>query len=177
MTVANCKKCNRVFQRQHSPLCAACLEENSSLLSTAYRFIQANPQTLLEEVAAYCGTPYRELEALFLEGKLGTAAQQVLYRCQRCHTPMDAARRKAASAFAVREKWNTKRNCTRAVVRTLPQKRRPARAPPSLQTTRRPISRLSKLFWIVSLLRHARMGSRGPRAIRRPRLRSPREGC
>ena len=89
MPIDNCKKCNRIFQRtQGASVCHECEEESARHLSIAYWFIQNNPNLTLDEVARLCDVPYKELEAFFLEGKLGTATDQVIYRCQRCARPM-----------------------------------------------------------------------------------------
>jgi hypothetical protein len=94
MTVANCSKCRRIFQRTHGPLCPECHQESISQVSQVYRFVQNNPQMTLDEIAEHCGVPFKELEKMLFEGKLGTAASKVIYHCQRCGQPMAAMMRR-----------------------------------------------------------------------------------
>ncbi len=92
MTIANCKQCGRVFQRQYSPLCPPCHQEANNRISQVYRFIQAHPHMTMEEVACSCDVPLKDVEAMLFEGKLGTAATNLVAHCQRCHSPILASR-------------------------------------------------------------------------------------
>lgn len=92
MTIANCAKCGRIFQRTHSPMCPPCVQETASLISMVYRFIQANPALTIDQVADQCGLPLRDVEAMLFQGKLGTAAAHLMSYCQRCNVPIVASR-------------------------------------------------------------------------------------
>lgn len=104
MSVANCKKCRRVFQQSFSPLCPACHQESVSQISNVYRFIQENPQMTLEDIAEQCLIPFKELEKMFFEGKLGTATNNVIYHCQRCGRSMSAAMRRGRFCMGCAER-------------------------------------------------------------------------
>jgi hypothetical protein len=71
-------------------MCSECNQLSLSQVSSAYRFIQQNPHLTLEEVADSCLIPYKELEQMLFDGKLGLAASNVIYHCQRCGRPTDA---------------------------------------------------------------------------------------
>jgi hypothetical protein len=90
MRLANCVKCRRIFQRTISAMCPECYQVSLSQVSSAYRFILKNPHLTLEEVADSCLIPYKELEQMLFDGKLGLAASNVIYHCQRCGRPTDA---------------------------------------------------------------------------------------
>jgi hypothetical protein len=94
MRLANCVKCRRIFQRTASAMCPECHRVSQSQVSSAYRFIQQNPHLTLEEVADHCLIPYRDLEQMLFDGKLGLAASNVIYHCQRCGRPTDARMRR-----------------------------------------------------------------------------------
>lgn len=92
--VANCTRCQRIFQRTHSPMCPECHQDYMSKLSHVYRYVQEHPQMTLEDIAEQCELPYRDVEELFFQGKLGLATSKVIYHCQRCSLPMAATMRK-----------------------------------------------------------------------------------
>ena len=93
-SVANCTQCQRIFQRVHSPMCPECHQEYMSKFSNVYRYVQEHPHLTLEDIATHCDIPVRDVEALFFQGKLGTASNHVIYHCQRCNRPMAPAMRK-----------------------------------------------------------------------------------
>jgi hypothetical protein len=88
VAVANCIDCKRIFKKQYSPRCAECHQIYMTKLSNVYRFVQENPHLTLEDIAEQCGLPFRDVETLFFQGKLGTATTQVIYHCQLCNRPM-----------------------------------------------------------------------------------------
>jgi hypothetical protein len=100
MRIANCVKCRRIFQRAASALCPECYRISLSQVSSAYRFIQQNPHLTLEEVADQCLIPYKELEQMLFDGKLGLAASNVIYHCQRCGRPTNARIRRGHFCLA-----------------------------------------------------------------------------
>jgi protein-arginine kinase activator protein McsA len=93
-SVANCTQCKRIFRKQLSPLCPECHQIYMEKLSSVYRFVQENPHLTLEDIAERCSLPFREVESLFFQGKLGTATGQVIYHCQFCNRPLAASMRK-----------------------------------------------------------------------------------
>lgn len=94
MNIANCQKCNKPFQRTNSSLCPACQQESMSNVSVVYRYIYDHPNQTTEEIAKQCKLSLKELEALLLSGKLGTAAQHVIFHCQSCNRTIPALKRK-----------------------------------------------------------------------------------
>jgi hypothetical protein len=94
MPVANCPKCNKLFQRTTVPLCPACHQESQNHISAVYRFICDHPNQTTDEIAKQCNLPLKELETILFSGSLGTAAQHVIFHCQRCNRAMSALKRK-----------------------------------------------------------------------------------
>jgi predicted amidophosphoribosyltransferase len=94
MPVANCPKCNKVFQRTVNPLCPTCHQETLSNVSVVYRFVQEHPQQTLEQIAKHCNLTAKELETIVFSGKLGTAAHQIIFYCQGCNRKVSALKRK-----------------------------------------------------------------------------------
>lgn len=104
MPIANCAKCSKVFQRTSNPVCVECQQASASQISLVYRFLQNNPRVTLDEIAKYCKMAYKELEEMFLAGKLGTAAHSIIYPCQRCNCPMTATMRRGRFCINCAEK-------------------------------------------------------------------------
>jgi predicted amidophosphoribosyltransferase len=94
MPVANCSKCNKLFQRTTVPFCPACQQESQSHISAVYRFIYDHPNLTTEEIAKQCDVPLKELEAMLFSGKLGTAAERVISHCQSCNRSIPALKQK-----------------------------------------------------------------------------------
>ena len=91
MPIDNCKRCQKVFQRNVSPFCEECYQGRVTEFSDLYRFLQENASMPIEEVAETCQIPLRELEELLFSGQLGTAGTKVIHKCPRCkqHIPLN----------------------------------------------------------------------------------------
>jgi predicted amidophosphoribosyltransferase len=94
MAIANCQKCNKLFQRTNASLCPACQQESVSNVSVVYRYIYDHPNQTVEEIATQCKVSLKELEAMLASGKLGTAAQHIIFHCQSCSRTIPAVKRK-----------------------------------------------------------------------------------
>ncbi|MCE3236529.1 MAG: Flagellar operon protein YvyF [Vampirovibrio sp.] len=90
MSLTNCSKCKKVFQRTVHALCPACQQEAMTQVSVICQFLQSNPAQTLEEVASACGISGKELEGLLYSGKLGSAAHKIICHCQGCHKGISA---------------------------------------------------------------------------------------
>jgi len=94
MSVSNCIKCNKVFQRTQSPLCSDCLGATKDVAFGVIDFVVANPGLTVEEVAQQCRLPLKEMEELLFSGRLGTASAYIMFKCKSCHKKMSARLRK-----------------------------------------------------------------------------------
>lgn len=88
MSLDNCRRCNRVFARNLSPLCQDCLSYEQQVNMEVYRFVQSNPGTTMQEIADQFGMPLKDVEALVFSGALGTANQLIVTKCARCKCDM-----------------------------------------------------------------------------------------
>ena len=86
--IANCKRCTRIFQVRYSPYCPECYQVHQAHFSHVYNFVQEHPHMTLQDIARHCHLPLKEVEDLFYDGHLGTAAKHVIYHCQRCNRAM-----------------------------------------------------------------------------------------
>lgn len=95
MTIANCAKCNKVFQKMDaSPLCSACMDATKSHAEHVTDFVWSHPGLTLEEVAKQCGLSVKDMEEMLFSGRLGRASAHVMFKCQSCHLKMSAQLRK-----------------------------------------------------------------------------------
>ncbi len=92
MSIANCKRCGRVFQKTISPLCQNCLNYEDSQSREIYRYVQANPGVNEKKLAEQFEIPVQDVENLLFSGLLGTAGGLVLSQCARCKCDMSLIR-------------------------------------------------------------------------------------
>lgn len=94
MDFANCKRCNKIYRKLHSPYCGTCYKMHMANFSHVYRYLQDHPTMTLTDIAEECHVPVKELEELLFTGQLGTASEKIIYHCQRCATPMAPLQRR-----------------------------------------------------------------------------------
>lgn len=94
MGIANCVKCNKVFQRGQSPLCSDCLGATKDLTSQVIDFVLGHVGLTVEEVAKGCCLPVKDVEEMLFSGRLGMASSYIMFACQSCHKKMSARLRK-----------------------------------------------------------------------------------
>lgn len=105
--VANCKRCNRIFQKIYSPMCPECYLAYMNTFSEVYRYVQENPELTLEEISEQCGVPLKDMKEIFYDGKLGTATANVAYSCLRCGISMKPIHRRGRFCIRCTEKIET----------------------------------------------------------------------
>lgn len=79
----------------------------------------------LEDIAEQCDLPFREVEALFFQGKLGTATGQVIYHCQFCNRPMAAHMRRGRFCVHCTEQFEAEAGLSETEAEKLRVKARP----------------------------------------------------
>jgi hypothetical protein len=94
MSIANCAKCNKVFQIGRSPLCSDCFDATYSNAQHVSDFVWAHPGLTVEEVAKQCALAVKDMEEMLFSGLLGSASAFVMFKCQSCHKKMSAQLRK-----------------------------------------------------------------------------------
>jgi len=84
MNVANCARCNKLFQASNGMLCPACLTETKSAVKQVVQYVHDHPGMLMEEVAYSCQIPVKDLEEMLFAGRLGYASEFIMIKCQSC---------------------------------------------------------------------------------------------
>lgn len=88
MSLDNCKRCGRLFQKHLTSLCKDCYSFEQNQNMEIYRFVQANPGITIDEIAEHFGMNLRDVEQLVFSGALGTANQLIKTQCARCKCEM-----------------------------------------------------------------------------------------
>lgn len=107
LSVSNCKCCGKVFQKRLSDLCPACIEAEDQKVRKLYRAIQGSASRggiPIEELAHQVGMTADEIEAYYLEGRLGTASTLLKFSCQGCGVMIGELQRKGRFCISCSEK-------------------------------------------------------------------------
>ena len=94
MDIANCVRCNKVFQKSQGALCSDCLGETKGLVRHVIDFVLEHPGLMVEDVAQQCNLPLKDLEEMLFSGRLASASPYIMFKCQACHKQMSARFRK-----------------------------------------------------------------------------------
>lgn len=85
--IANCKKCNRVFQKVIQDFCSACIALEEEQCKVLYRILQksaARGGIVIGELSRESGVSTEDIERFYLEGRLSTAGTLLKFQCQGC---------------------------------------------------------------------------------------------
>lgn len=108
MPVANCARCKKIYQRTMDLVCPSCHQHSLDKTSMVYQYIQEHPGLSVKMVASQCKIATKELEEILLSGKLGTAANLVLYHCQCCSQILPASLLKGRFCSECADTWEIK---------------------------------------------------------------------
>jgi hypothetical protein len=87
LNVANCKRCNRIFQRRLGELCADCLRQQDEQCSRVCQALLDSAReggVALEDLAALVEVATEDIEKLYMEGRLGNAGVYLKKPCHAC---------------------------------------------------------------------------------------------
>lgn len=96
-TVANCKKCKKVFQKVLHNLCSDCIKLEEEQFKILYRTLQksaSNGGITIDDLSAEVGISVEDIESFYREGRLSTAGIFLKFSCQQCNVMMDERNRK-----------------------------------------------------------------------------------
>jgi len=93
MSVDNCKRCGRLFQRALHPMCPVCLEFIQKQKMAMFDFVQENPGVSIEEISQRFDISTKEIESMLFSGAFGTANQLIKTQCAKCKCEMTALNR------------------------------------------------------------------------------------
>lgn len=110
MTVSNCARCRRLFQKTHDAVCPACLKVVQQQRTEIEHVLQQVSQITLDALAQQCGLPLKEMERLLFEGRLGRDSYKVMCLCQQCGRSVGGAERRGHFCLACAGKVESKPN-------------------------------------------------------------------
>lgn len=85
--VANCKRCNRIFQRRLGELCADCLKQLDEHCDRVCRALQKSAEhggIALADLSVQVDVPAEEIEKLYMEGRLSNLGFYLKKPCHAC---------------------------------------------------------------------------------------------
>lgn len=107
MSIANCKRCNKIFQKRLSDQCTDCLQITEQEFRNVYRLLQRSSSDggiAISQLSHETGVPIEEIEEFYVEGRLGTAASYLKYECATCGVLVGALQRKGRFCVNCSEK-------------------------------------------------------------------------
>jgi len=110
MDIANCIRCNKVFQKSQGALCSDCIGATKGLVRLVIDFVLEHPGLMVEDVAQKCHLPLKDMEEMLFSGRLASASAYIMFKCQGCHKKMSARLRKGRFCSECAEKIESKVN-------------------------------------------------------------------
>lgn len=87
MSLANCPRCNKAFNKLNSsPLCTSCRQRDDEDFEIVYQYLRDHPNKLVPEIAAVTGVDEKNILEFYRSGRIITG--EAGYPCERCDTPI-----------------------------------------------------------------------------------------
>lgn len=87
MSLANCKECGRLFQKQHDPICPSCKRQEEADFLEVTEYLRHNLGASTEEIAEATEVEVATIVRWIREGRLQTVeGSRLLVECQDCGT-------------------------------------------------------------------------------------------
>lgn len=89
--IANCVRCQRMFQRLSGKVCPACVQDEEERFRLVRDHIEANPGCTIPQVAEGTGVEEAEILAFLQSGRLATLgelAEGMKIECRQCGRPI-----------------------------------------------------------------------------------------
>ena len=87
MALANCARCNKVFNKVSSPLCPACLEQEEHDFQVVSAALREQPGQTVEQLAQSTGVNERTILRLIKNERIASDAYLAGVKCGRCGAP------------------------------------------------------------------------------------------
>lgn len=85
LQVANCPRCNKIFQLNNRSQCADCCREMDSALSLCFEYLRRNYKSTDEQISEGTGVPIAYIRSWIKEGKIYVSDYPNLnYPCSSC---------------------------------------------------------------------------------------------
>ncbi len=93
VTIANCKRCGRLFHKSGKDVCPECLREEDQLLSEIRQFLRKYPDSTIFDVADGTQVEYHVIVDFIRDGRLILRDNpNMSYPCERCGAPTMSGR-------------------------------------------------------------------------------------
>lgn len=105
MPLANCARCNRMFNKTTSPVCTQCEAAEEADREKVRELINQEPNLSADELATRAEVDIRVVQRMINEGQLTSITISQNIKCGRCGAPAISASKKLCQACL--EKLNT----------------------------------------------------------------------
>ncbi|MCL6594388.1 MAG: hypothetical protein K6T31_10460 [Alicyclobacillus sp.] len=93
MPIANCKRCNRLFNKVRRDICPVCVAEEDKAFEVVRAYLREHRDATIGEVAEQTGVDVALIIALIQDGRLILRDNpNIHYPCERCGAPTRAGR-------------------------------------------------------------------------------------
>lgn len=90
MSLENCRKCKKLFDRVNSPICPSCWKEEEETFEKIRHYIKENPHSKLQEVSEETGVSEKKIMGYIREGKIEwtKGLSESSLNCKKCGKPI-----------------------------------------------------------------------------------------
>lgn len=97
VTIMNCKRCGRMFNRIRRDICPSCIEEEEVAFQTVRKYLREHRNASMPEVVGETGVSLDLVVEMIRDGRLILRDNPNLtYECERCGKPTQSGRYCAA---------------------------------------------------------------------------------
>ena len=111
MTVANCKRCGRIFNRVRRDICPSCITEEDQVFIKVRHYLRENPNAYMDSVVLETGVELEIIIEMIRDGRLILSNNPNMgYACERCGLPTQIGRYCAKCTKEVASSLNAARD-------------------------------------------------------------------
>lgn len=93
MTVANCKRCGRIYNRIRRDICVNCIADEDTAFQTVRKYLRGHRDATMENVVAGTGVELDLIVDMIRDGRIILRDNPNLtYECDRCSKPTQSGR-------------------------------------------------------------------------------------
>jgi uncharacterized protein YerC len=87
MTLANCERCNRIFNKIKTPLCPECIEKEEDDFKIVNEALREQPNQTVQELAEKTGVSEKTILRLVRQERISSDSAIVDVKCGKCGAP------------------------------------------------------------------------------------------
>jgi len=129
MALANCERCNKIFNKMSTPLCPSCIEQEEQDLQTVNTALREQPGQTVEELAESTGVSKRTILRLIKCERIACDATLAGVKCGKCGAPAISLSTRLCQRCAAEMSTAAARACSRTAKASKEPDEEPA-APP-----------------------------------------------